>query len=469
VLPEGKMNSEGTAQERNAFSDRENRMSSTIAGRRSKQLLKRMSKAVPAAMGGRSSFFVARAEGAGLWSVDGRRFVDFAGGVGCLNVGHSHPRVVAAIKRQAARFTHTDFSVVPYEGYVALAERLIALAPGPGLNQVAFFNTGAEAVENAVKVARIATARGAIIAFEGAFHGRTYMALSLTSKIDPYKRGMGPFMPEVYRAPYPDPYRVADENPTDFVMRAMTQMFVTHVDPSQVAAIIVEPILGEGGFVVPPPDFLPALRRLCDAYGILLIVDEVQTGLGRTGKLWAVEHAGIEPDLMVVGKSLAAGLPLSAVVGRRELFDRVPAGAIGGTYPGNPVACAAALAVLDIFRDEHLVDRARWLGELIRRQFERFAKRYPLVGDVRGVGAMMAIELVRNRRSKEPAPRETGAVLEHALASGALFLRAGVHRNVIRVLAPLVIAEVDLKAGLKALDRALQAVNGQVIMKAGSI
>ncbi len=444
-------------------------MTTENGGPRSKKLLKRMAEVVPAALGVRTPFFVARAEGAGLWSVDGRRYIDLAGGVGCLNVGHSHPRVVAAIKRQAARFTHTDFSVVPYEGYVALAERLAMLAPGPSLKQVALFNSGAEAVENAVKVARIATGRSAILAFDGAFHGRTYMALSLTSKIDPYKRGMGPFVPEVYRAPYPDSYRAPDGDPTGFVMRWINRMFVTHVDPLQVAAIVVEPILGEGGFVVPPADFLPEVRRLCDLYGIALIVDEVQTGLGRTGRMWAVEHAGIEPDLMVVGKSLAAGLPLSAVIGRREMFERVPAGAIGGTYPGNPVACAAALAVLDVIREESLVERAVWLGEVLRRQFARFQKRYPLVGDVRGVGAMMAIELVLDRGTKDPAPTETLAILEHALADGALFLRAGVYGNVIRVLAPLVITEVDLKAGLKALDRALNAVPGHIAMTARSL
>jgi 4-aminobutyrate aminotransferase/(S)-3-amino-2-methylpropionate transaminase len=374
-----------------------------------------------------------------------------------MNVGHSHPRVVDAIRAQAARFTHTDFSVLPYEGYIALAERLARIAPGPSPKQVALFNSGAEAIENAVKVARIATGRPAVIAFEGAFHGRTYMALSLTSRIDPFKRGMGPFVPEVYRAPYPDPYRSPEPQPTRHVLRAIERMFVSHVDAQQVAAIIVEPVLGEGGFVVPPMDFLPALRRLCDDHGILLIVDEIQSGLGRTGKMWATEHTRVEPDLLVAAKSLAAGLPLSAVIGRQAAFERVPPRAIGGTFVGNPVACAAALAVLDIIEDERLLDRAVRIGAEIHGRFTEYAGRHQIIGDVRGLGAMVAIELVKNRHTKEPARETTRAVIDHALAQGVLLLGAGTYGNVIRVLAPLVISGPDLDQALDVIARALEA------------
>ncbi len=429
-----------------------------LPGASSRHLLDRKARGVPDAITVQAPAFAARAEGALFWDTDGRRYIDLAGGVGCLNVGHSHPRVVAAIQEQAARFTHTDFTIVPYEGYIALAERLAALAPGPSAKQVVLSNSGAEAVENAVKVARLATGRPAIIAFEGAFHGRTYMALSLTSKVDPYKRRMGPFMPEVYRAPYADPYRCPEADPTAFALRRLDAMLTTHVDPGQVAAVIVEPILGEGGFVVPPPDFLPALRALCDRIGALLIVDEVQTGFGRTGRFFATEHAGIEPDLMVVGKSLAAGLPLAGVVGRREVFAPVHPGALGGTYPGNPVACAAALAVLDVIKEERLVERAGRLGVLLRDRLAALGRRYPLIGDVRGLGAMMAIELVRDRTTKAPAAAETSAVLAHALSQGVLLLRAGVYGNVLRFLMPLVIPEALLEEGLLALDRSLAAV-----------
>lgn len=427
-------------------------------GARSRALMERKRRAVPDAIAPMMPVFAARAEGAFLWDEDGRRFIDLAGGVGCMNVGHSHPRVVAAVTEQAARFTHTDFTVVPYEGYVALAERLVALTPGPSPKQAALFNSGAEAVENAAKVARLATGRPALIAFEGGFHGRTQMALTLTGRVNPYKKGMAPFAPEVYRAPYPYPYRSPVPEPTVYVMARLEEMFATHVDPGQVAAIIVEPLLGEGGFVLPPPDFLPALRAFCDRHEILLIVDEVQTGMARTGRMFAVEHADIEPDLMVVGKSLAAGLPLSAIVGRREVFAPIPPQAVGGTYVGNPVACAAALAVLDIMEAERLPDRATRLGVLLHDRLSAMARRHPLIGEVRGLGAMMAIELVTDPRAKTPAAAETAAVVARALADGVILLTAGVRRNVIRFLMPLTISEELLEEALAVLDRALGAV-----------
>jgi 4-aminobutyrate aminotransferase/(S)-3-amino-2-methylpropionate transaminase len=424
-------------------------------GARTAELLARKARAVPEAITLHAPLFAARGEGARLWDVEGRMFIDLVGGVGCLNVGHSHPRIVAAIQAQAARLTHSDFSIVPYEGYVALAERLAATVPGAGPWQTALFNSGAEAVENAVKVARLATGRSAVLAFEGAFHGRTYMALSLTGRIDPYKRGLGPFAPDIHRAPYPDPYRLPARDPAAFVFDTIERMFHTTVDPRQVAAIIVEPVLGEGGFVVPPSAFLPGLRALCDRIGALLIVDEVQTGFGRTGRMWAVEHSGVEPDLLIAGKSIAAGLPLSAVVGRQAILARVPANAVGGTYVGNPVACAAALAVLDVIEEERLIARAVWLGRVLRHRFEVFARHYPLIGEVRGLGAMMAIELVRDRTTREPAPEEAEAVVARSLEEGVLLLRAGIYRNVIRILAPLVISEDDLETALAAIGRAL--------------
>ena len=427
-------------------------------GPRADALLRRTRAVVPPALDLLTPVFVVRAEGARLWDADGRVYLDLSGGVGCLNVGHSHPKVVAAITEQARRFTHTDFTVAPYEAYVAVAERLVALAPGAGPKRAALFNSGAEAVENAVKVARAATGRPALIAFEGAFHGRTYLALSLTSRVDPYKRRLGPFMPEVYRAPYPDPYRTPSADPTAYVMDHLERMLVAQVAPDAVAAVIVEPVLGEGGFVVPPPDFLPALRALCDRHGILLIVDEIQTGFGRTGRMFAVEHSGVAPDLLVVGKSLAAGMPLSAVVGRADLFDQVPPGALGGTYVGNPVACAAALAVLEVIEEERLVERARRLGAVLEARLAAWAARYPLVGEARGLGAMRAVELVRDRATRTPAPEATAAVLREALAGGVLALRAGLYGNVIRFLMPLVIAEEDLQRALDILEEALARV-----------
>ncbi len=427
-------------------------------GSRSADLAARKQRAVPDAIANMMPVFATRAEGAFLWDADGHRYIDLAGGVGCMNVGHSHPRVVAAITEQASRFTHTDFTIVPYEGYVAVAERLAALTPGPSPKQAALFNSGAEAVENAAKVARLATGRPALIAFEGGFHGRTQMALTLTGRVNPYKKGMAPFAPEVYRAPYPYPYRSPVTEATGYVMDRLEEMFATHVDPGQVAGIIVEPVLGEGGFVVPPPDFLPALRDLCDRRGILLIVDEVQTGMGRTGKMFAVEHAGIEPDLMVVGKSIAAGLPLSALVGRREIFAEVPPQALGGTYVGNPVACAAALAVLDIMASERLPERAARLGALLRQRLTAMAREHPLIGEVRGLGAMMGFELVTDPRTKAPAAAETAEVVSRALAEGVIVLTAGVRRNVIRFLMPLTIPEETLEDALTILDRVLGTV-----------
>jgi len=401
--------------------------------------------------------FAAKALNATITDVDGNTFVDFAGGVGVVNIGHCHPRVVEAIQEQAAQFVHTDFTVVPYESYIEVAERLGALAPFSGPTRAAFFNSGAEAVENAVKIARLHTGKPAVIAFEAGFHGRTLLAMTMTSKVHPYKTGMGPFAPEVYRAPFPNSYRgpSAAEALTE-----LDRMFHTHVSPDHVAAIVFEPQLGEGGFVPAPPEFVEGLRALCDHHGIVMIADEVQTGFGRTGRMFAMEHYGIEPDLMIVAKSIAAGLPLSGVIGKAEIMDSPHAGAIGGTYIGNPVALAAALAVLDVFAEEDLVARAQIVGDHIRERMLSWQGRWPAIGDVRGLGAMLAIELVHEPATKEPAPELAAAVIDAALARGLILLKAGVSGNCIRVLCPLTIEDAVLDEGLAAWEDALAAVLG---------
>jgi 4-aminobutyrate aminotransferase/(S)-3-amino-2-methylpropionate transaminase len=426
-----------------------------IPGPRSREILERKDRVVASPLSVYLPIVVAEGHGATLTDVDGNTFIDFAGGVGVLNVGHSHPRVVEAVQEQAAKFLHTDFTIVPYEVYVTLAERLLAAAPFRGPAKAAFFNAGTEAVENAIKFARAYTKRSAVIAFEGAFHGRTLMSLTLTSKTHPYKDGLGPFAPEVYRVPFPYEYRgvtAAD------ALAAIERAFTTQVAREQVAAIILEPVQGEGGFVVPPVEFVRGVRAICDREGIVMVVDEVQTGFGRTGRMFAIEHFGVEPDLMPVAKSIAAGLPLSGVLGKAEIMDAPGDGAVGGTYVGNPVAQAAALAVLDVFEEEGLVDRAERIGEVVRGRMTEWQERYPQVGDVRGLGAMLAIELVRDRGTKEPAPELASRVAEEAAQRGLLLLKAGVHSNCIRVLCPLVIVEAELNEALDAWEESLETV-----------
>lgn len=426
-----------------------------VPGPRSRAITRREREVVAPAVTRHCQVAAASAANATITDVDGNTFVDFAGGVGVVNVGHAHPRVVEAVQEQAARFLHTDYTVVPYETYVELAERLAALVPISGPVRAAFFNAGAEAVENAVKIARLATGRSAVIAFEGGFHGRTALALALTSKPHPYKLGLGPLAPEVYRAPFPDVYRGPS---AEAALAQLERMFATHVAPEQVAAVVFEPQQGEGGFVPAPPAFVEGLRRLCDAHGIVLVADEVQTGFGRTGRMFALEHYRVEPDLIVVAKSIAAGLPLSGVLGRASLMDATPAGAIGGTYVGNPVAQAAALAVLDVFEQEELVARAITLGERVRERMLGWQRRHEAIGDVRGLGAMLALELVRDRGTKVPAPELAAAVVDAALQRGLILLEAGVYRNCIRVLCPLTIEDAVLDEGLDAWEGALEAV-----------
>ena len=428
-----------------------------IPGPRSREILERERHAVARPLIVHEPIVADRARGATITDVDGNTFVDFVGGVGVANVGHNHPRVVAAIVEQAERFLHTDFTVVPYEGYVELAERLGVLAPITGETRCAFFNAGAEAVENAVKLARLYTKRQAVIAFEGAFHGRTMLALTMTSKTYPYKKGLGPFAPEVYRAPYPNAYRGFDAAEA---LTALERLFRTQVSADDVAAIVFEPEQGEGGFIPAPPEFVAALREVCDRHGIVLVADEVQTGFGRTARMFAMEHFDVEPDLMIVAKSIAGGLPLSGVIGRAEIMDDPHSGAIGGTFIGNPVALAAACAVLDVFAEEQLVARAQILGDAVRARMLAWQSRWPQIGDVRGLGAMLAIELVEDPGTKKPAPELTEAVVHQALQRGLLLLKAGVNSNCIRVLCPLTTSEAELDDGLHAWEEALGSVLG---------
>jgi 4-aminobutyrate aminotransferase/(S)-3-amino-2-methylpropionate transaminase len=426
-----------------------------VPGPRSREIIERKKRVVADPLGIYLPIVAAEGRGATLTDVDGNTFVDFTGGVGCLNVGHAHPRVVAAVQEQSAAFFHTDFTMVPYEIYVEYAERLTAVAPFEGPTKAAFFNAGTEAVENAVKFARGYTRRPAVIGFEGAFHGRTLLSLTLTSKTHPYKAGLGPLAPEVYRVPFPNEYRgitAAD------ALQALERAFATQVAAETVAAVVIEPVQGEGGFIPAPPAYLEGLRAICDREGIVLVADEVQTGFGRTGRMFAIEHSGVEPDLMTVAKSIAAGLPLSGVVGKAEIMDALWDGGVGGTYVGNPVALAAAIAVLDVFEEEGLVERAQRIGETVRTRMLAWQERFEAIGDVRGLGAMLAVEYVADRETKEPAPAVASRVAEEAARRGLLLLTAGVHSNCNRVLCPLVISDSELEEALGAWEESLEAV-----------
>ena len=428
-----------------------------IPGPRSRELSAREEASVARALQVHLPIFAAHAEGSTITDVDGNRFIDFAGGVGVQNVGYGHPRIVEAAQEQVARFIHTDFTVVPYAGYIELAERLGALAPFLGPTRAAFFNSGAEAVENAVKFARLHTGRPAVIAFDGAFHGRTLLAMTMTAKESPYKLGLGPFAPEVYRAPYPNSYRGPDAKTA---LAQLEAMLAELIPAEQVAAIVFEPEQGEGGFLPAPSEFVVGLRELCDRHGIVLVADEVQTGFGRTGRMFALEHYPVEADVIVVAKSIAAGFPLSGVIGKAEIMDHAHLGAVGGTFVGNPVALATALAVLDVFAEEDVVTQAQALGDTIRVRMLAWQARHPRIGDVRGLGAMLAIELVHDPATKEPAPELAQAVIDAALHRGLILLKAGVHGNCIRVLCPLTISDAELHEALAVWDEALAAVLG---------
>jgi 4-aminobutyrate aminotransferase / (S)-3-amino-2-methylpropionate transaminase / 5-aminovalerate transaminase len=431
-----------------------------LPGPKSREILARKERVILAAKSVYMPVVIDRAHGIVLHDVDGNTFLDWSGGIGCLNVGHTNEAVSAALHAQVDRFLHTDFTIVPYESYVTLAERLLERAPLPRPAKAGFFNSGAEAIENAVKIARQATGRQAVIAFEGAFHGRTLMAMSLTSKQHPYKAGMGPFAPEVYRAPYPNPYRWRGDDPAGEALAALRTMLVTHVAPENVAAIVFEPVQGEGGFVVPPAEWVQGLRELASEHGIVLVADEVQTGFGRTGRLFAVEHFGIEPDVIVVAKSIAAGVPLSGVLGRADVMDAAPDSSIGGTYVGSPLGCVAALAVLEEIDGRDLLGRAGAIGGRMRRRFDELAGRYAAIGDVRGLGTMLALEFVADRATKEPAPDIATAVAEAAGERGLIVLKAGVHSNCIRVLVSLVATDEQIDESLEIFEAALEAAVG---------
>jgi 4-aminobutyrate aminotransferase/(S)-3-amino-2-methylpropionate transaminase len=427
---------------------------------RNEELMKRRNQHTPQGLAMATTSFIKEARGAIMIDVDGRELIDFAGGIGVNNVGHSHPKVVAAIKDQAEKFIHTCFHIAPYESYVELAARLNELAPGDFQKMTMFVNSGAEAVENAVKIARYATGRQGIISFENSFHGRTNMGMTLTSKVKPYKLGYGPFAAETYRIPFAYCYRcpLGMKHPGCKAACAdkLEEFFITHVAAEKTAAIIAEPIQGEGGFVSPPPEYFPKLRQICDKHGILLIIDEVQTGMGRTGKVFAIDHWGVVPDLITTAKSLAGGMPLAAVTGRAELMNASHVGGLGSTYGGNPLSCRAALAVLEILTEDGLLQTGVVLGEKLQARFQSMQQRFELIGEIRGKGPMLALELVRDRKTREPAGDEAKKLVQLCYQKGLVIISCGNYGNVLRVLMPLVITDAELERGLSILEESFQ-------------
>ena len=419
----------------------------------SKQLIERRKAAVARGVGTRDIYAV-RAENAELWTAEGRRMLDFAAGIAVNNTGHRHPKVIEAVQRQMQDFTHTCFHVAPYESYVALAERLNALTPGDFAKKTMFATTGAEAVENAVKMARAFTGRSGVIAFNGAFHGRTLLGMALTGKVAPYKAGFGAMPPEIHHAIFPN--AMAGVSVAQAIAHLET-LLASSIDPRRVAAIVVEPVQGEGGFNVAPPEFLAALRRICDSHGIVLIGDEIQAGMARTGRMFGFQHSGVAPDLVTMAKGLAGGFPLSAVTGRAEIVDAPAPGGLGGTYAGNPLAIAAALAVLEVIEDEDLCARAEEIGSAIRSRLQKLAERFPAIGDVRGLGAMNAFELVQAGDRSQPDAQLTAAIVAEAEARGLILLSCGTRYNVIRLLPPLTIPDAQLSEALEILEAAIEA------------
>lgn len=430
---------------------------------RHQELLDKRNRHVPQGPFNISPAFIREARGAVMVDIDGRELIDFAGGIGVNNVGHCHPKVVAAIQDQAAKFIHTCFHVAMYEPYVDLAARLNELAPGDFAKMTLFANSGAEAVENAVKVARYATGRPAIIAFENGFHGRTLLGMTLTSKVKPYKLGFGPFAPEVYRMPFAYCYRcpfgltypVCGTACADY----LEEFFINYVAAEQTAAVIAEPIQGEGGFITPPPDYFTKLSAICRKYGIALIVDEVQSGAGRTGKFFAIDHWGVTPDIITLAKSFAGGMPLSAVIGRADMMNAPHVGGLGGTYSGNPVSCRAALAVLEILLEDHLLEQSVRLGETLKARFDAMQQRHEIIGEVRGKGPMLAMELVTDRVTKKPATDQAKALAGRCFEKGLVLLSCGNFGNVIRTLMPLVITDAQLDKGLSILEESLAEID----------
>jgi len=419
------------------------------------ELHERRKNAIPRGVSNSLAVYADHASNAELWDVEGKRYIDFGTGIAVLNTGHLHPKIKDAIAKQLDKFVHTCFQVTPYESYVALAEQLNALAPGKTPKKTIFLSTGAEAVENAIKIARFHTKRSAIIAFSGGFHGRTLACVSLTGKVQPYKAGFGPMLPEVYHLPFPMAYHgiTVEES-----FQALEHLFKADVDPARVAAIIIEPVLGEGGFYAAPPELLRKLRTLCDQHGILLIADEIQTGFGRTGKMFAIEHSGVEPDLMTIAKSVAGGVPLSAVIGQADIMESPGPGGLGGTYGGSPLGCAAGLAVLEVIREEQLLSRAQHIGHFMSSRLKGLQVRFPALGEVRSLGAMVAVELVKNCNADQPDADLTKALVQAASRHGLVLLSCGVYSNVIRFLAPLTISDALLKEGFNLFEQALDEV-----------
>jgi 4-aminobutyrate aminotransferase / (S)-3-amino-2-methylpropionate transaminase / 5-aminovalerate transaminase len=438
------------------------KIQTSIPGPKSKDLLERRKKAVPKGISNNCETFVKNARGAIVEDIDGNTFIDFAGAIGTLNVGHSHPRVVRALQSQAENFIHTGFNVMMYESYIQLAERLAEISPGNFEKQVAFFNSGAEAVENAVKIARKYTKRQGIISFTRGFHGRTLMTMTMTSKVKPYKYGFGPFAPEVYKAPYPYVYRrpdqLSEKEYSKFMIEQFEQFLISEVAPETIAAVVMEPIQGEGGFIVPDRNFVKKVREICTEYGILFVADEIQTGFARTGKYFAIEHFGIEPDLITISKSMGAGVPISGVIGRKEVMDVSESGELGGTYAGSPLGCQAALAVLDIIEDEGLNERAILIGDKVNRRMNQWAQRFDQIGDIRGIGAMCAMEIVTNKTDKTPDKVAVGKIVKEANSRGLMLLSAGIFGNVIRLLMPLTITDEQLEEGLDILGESIEVV-----------
>jgi 4-aminobutyrate aminotransferase/(S)-3-amino-2-methylpropionate transaminase len=418
------------------------------------KLTVRLTAAVPRGISIATPLFAARAENAEIWDVEGRRYIDFAGGIAVQNIGHRHPRVLAAVRDQLEAFTHTCFQVTPYEVYVRLAERLNELAPGPSPKKTIILSTGAEAIENAVKIARAATGRPAIISFNGGFHGRTMMALALTGKVTPYKVGFGPFSADVFHAAFPDAYRGVS---IEASLASIEQIFRADADPARVAAIIIEPVQGEGGFNVAPFEFMRALRSLCDRHGILLVADEIQTGFGRTGKMFAMEHSGVAPDLIAIAKAIGGGFPISAVIGRAEVMDAPIPGGLGSTFAGNAVSCAAGLAVLEVMEEEGIIARAQKLGEHVAQRLRAMQadSRFSCIGDVRGLGPMLAMEFVQHRGSKEPAAALARSITARAAERGLIVLSCGIYANVVRVLMPLTMSLEVADEGLEILEASM--------------
>lgn len=434
----------------------------SIPGPQSLDLLARRKQYVPRGISNNCISFVKSAHGAIVEDVDGNTYIDFAGAIGTLNVGHSHPSVVSALQEQLQQFIHTGFNVMMYESYIELAQRLCELAPGDFSKQAAFFNSGAEAVENAVKIARKYTKRQGIIAFTRGFHGRTLLAMTMTSKVKPYKFGFGPFAPEIYKAPFPYVFRrpdgMSEAQYSTMMIQQFEQFLLAEVAPETIAAVVMEPVQGEGGFIVPSVEFVKRVREICTQFGILFIADEIQTGFARTGKYFAIEHFGVVPDIVTVSKSMGAGVPISGVIGQTEIMDSPDIGEIGGTYCGSPLGCRAALAVLDIIEKEELNERATKLGEKVRTKMTTLAARFEQIGDVRGLGAMNAMEIVMGRNDKTPNKAAVGKIIKEAGERGLLLLSAGLYSNVIRILMPITITDAQLEEGLEILEEAMAAV-----------